>query len=321
MNEYSRLKMVIVGRENFKMSFVYDKHFKEFYKTRKKFSLIKHFREKIKYLNDRKLYLDNLSKILIDNGIKVIRPDITDDFIDSNIRDFAIVLDNIIIIAPTFLETRRLSYLTYLDVLKKLNKPILYPILPTGNILQDNYSYNILDGVTQFEKNYKNYFPLFDAANILKCDEGLIFNISNHNEYAGYIWLKQQIKIEIFPVFLDNSHIDGALNIVNENLILLCYDFVIPKHKMIELLPPFLRYKKIIHIDKAYDDSFNIASIGGMFINILSIDNNTVIIDEEAKYVIQELNKEHIKTIPIKVAGSRLFGGGIHCTTLDIERV
>jgi len=319
MNEHDQLKTVIVGRESFKFTDIQDTHFKEFYGSSSGFSIIKHFKEKVKNLSKRNEYLDNLSSIFIDKDIKVLRPNIENN-IDSNIRDFLVILNDTILICNPYLDTRKEGYKKYIDLVNDYK--LIYAPRTDEYIKRDVYQYDMEKGIEQFEKSSNEYFPLFDAANILKCNNGLIMNISNHNEYSGYLWLKEQIDIQIYPVFIDNSHIDGALNIVNDDILLICFDSsIITESNFIKKLPKHLQtYKDIITVDKTYDNKNVIASKGGMFINILSINHNTVIVDKESEYVIEQLKLRGLEVIELDVHGSRLFGGGIHCTTLDLKR-
>ena len=52
--------------------------------------------------------------------------------------------------------------------------------------------------------------------------------------------------------------------------------------------------------------------------NVLNIDE--IIVNEDSINVIEQLNKLKFNVIPIKFRHSELFAGGIHCSTLDLER-
>ena len=54
--------------------------------------------------------------------------------------------------------------------------------------------------------------------------------------------------------------------------------------------------------------------------NILSVDQNTVIADERQINLIKELEKHSINVIKIKMRHMYTQGGGIHCATLDTVR-
>jgi len=63
-----------------------------------------------------------------------------------------------------------------------------------------------------------------------------------------------------------------------------------------------------------------LASQAGMDINILSIDENTVVVNKDAVETIKVLEDNSFRVIQIQLRHSESFGGGIHCSTLDLQR-
>ena len=53
---------------------------------------------------------------------------------------------------------------------------------------------------------------------------------------------------------------------------------------------------------------------------MLSLDENRVLVNEEFTTLIRELENRQFTPIPIRLRHRRLFGGGIHCLTLDVRR-
>ena len=54
--------------------------------------------------------------------------------------------------------------------------------------------------------------------------------------------------------------------------------------------------------------------------NFLSLDQNTVVVDERQTALIKKLEEYKITTIPIRMRHIYTQGGGIHCATLDTVR-
>ena len=54
--------------------------------------------------------------------------------------------------------------------------------------------------------------------------------------------------------------------------------------------------------------------------NLLSYDQETVIVDERQTNLIKVLEKYNFKIVPIKMRHIYTQGGGIHCATLDTVR-
>jgi N-dimethylarginine dimethylaminohydrolase len=54
--------------------------------------------------------------------------------------------------------------------------------------------------------------------------------------------------------------------------------------------------------------------------NVLSLDQNTVLADERQIKLIKELEKNKMTVIPVRMRHIYTQGGGIHCATLDTIR-
>ena len=54
--------------------------------------------------------------------------------------------------------------------------------------------------------------------------------------------------------------------------------------------------------------------------NILSIDEDTVMIDPIQKTLINQLKAEKFNVLEVPLRHSRTLGGGHHCVTNDLER-
>ena len=54
--------------------------------------------------------------------------------------------------------------------------------------------------------------------------------------------------------------------------------------------------------------------------NLLSYDQETVIVDERQTKLIKVLEKYKFKIVPVKMRHIYTQGGGIHCATLDTVR-
>ena len=55
-------------------------------------------------------------------------------------------------------------------------------------------------------------------------------------------------------------------------------------------------------------------------LNFLSIDPNTVVVDERQTALIKLLEKRKFTVVPIRMRHIYTQGGGIHCATLDTVR-
>ena len=75
----------------------------------------------------------------------------------------------------------------------------------------------------------------------------------------------------------------------------------------------------------AYDDTINAylalsQETGPKLKHLLSLDPNTVVIDDRQEKLMKVLNQHKIETVPIKMRHMCTQAGGIHCSTLDTVR-
>jgi glycine amidinotransferase len=68
------------------------------------------------------------------------------------------------------------------------------------------------------------------------------------------------------------------------------------------------------------DIDIRLASSRGMDINVLSIDENTVVVNKRAIGVKKCLEQNGFDIIEVELDNGEIFAGGIHCSTLDIIR-
>jgi len=339
-NEYSKLKSVIVGNELNPCYYLYENHTdtfeleKFFHFFKRKFDLQsynKYLREK---QAERKEDLLNLKNVLQQHNIRVVHLGSSgqnvNNCLGSNVRDLIFSFRNYLIITNSPLNLRNQEYKAYLDIIPRKilheRKIITLPI-QKGRFDFDHHHFT--NDFSYFEKHYHKYSPVFEAANLLKLDKDtLIMNVSNLNEYSGYKQLQTVLDdIEIIPVFIDYGHIDGALNVLNNKTALICCDSsYISKDDFIKLLPVRIQKMDLIYVDK-YPPTYRknakyqfVASIGGMFVNNLSISDTTVVLNKDSIHVKDELRKRGFTIIDISFRHSSAFGGGLHCTTLDLER-
>jgi glycine amidinotransferase len=68
------------------------------------------------------------------------------------------------------------------------------------------------------------------------------------------------------------------------------------------------------------DIDLRLASSRGMDINVLSLDENTVVVNKRAYGVKKVLEKHGFDIIEVQLEHGEIFAGGIHCSTLDLVR-
>ena len=120
-----------------------------------------------------------------------------------------------------------------------------------------------------------------------------------------------------------DSHLDGHLIPIAPGKLLVNEGAM---HGLYSKLPKQLQKWDVIPIlDPATDfnypsDHLQMATDVGMSVNVLSLDEKRILIRDTAKLTIDALYKAGFEPIPIRLRHSELFGGGIHCTTVDVRR-
>jgi N-dimethylarginine dimethylaminohydrolase len=168
--------------------------------------------------------------------------------------------------------------------------------------------------------------PAFDAANVLRLGQDLIYLVSSTGNEFGGQWL-QTILGETFRVhFLKNvyfgSHIDSTFVALRPGLIL-CN----PARVCHENLPEILKewdviYSPPMESTDRHDADYLSKSIGSDWIdmNLFSVNPDLVVVDRDQSSLIRLLEKHGLDVIPLKLRHAKMLGGGFHCVTLDIRR-
>jgi glycine amidinotransferase len=352
MSEYGNLKRVIVGEETYENTKYVDCTLKLFFKD----NLSDYYQsdEFVKYdipgkiIQERKDDLENLSNFLEKNKIEVVRPKPinklkvvkTPDFksvfySNSNVRDLCICVQDYIICSFSSVRSRFFENQCLLDILHdeiKRGKKIICPPIPTihkDKIDNSDWKNFKLDDSILF---YEDYEILFDCANIIKVtDDDIIMNITNKNMYNGYKWLRSVLpsKINIHIICICDNHIDGTILPIKEGLFLAntCFlnkeirDLLPKKFKKWDVVESNTKKLSYEEYDNAFLDGPRLASYEGIDINVLSLSPNKILVQNTFdKKNIEKLEKYKVEVIPLRFRHSTIFGGGIHCSTLDLER-
>lgn len=172
-----------------------------------------------------------------------------------------------------------------------------------------------------------NHEPVFDAANVLRLGDDLVYLISSTGNEMGARWLQSvlgdSVRVHTCEIDYFGSHIDTSIVALRPGL-LLCN----PERVRKSMLPSFLKDWEVIFspelIDPySYDQAYRQQCLGSgwMGMNLLSIDAETVIVDRHQTELIKLLERHHIKAVPLELRHARMLGGGFHCVTLDICRM
>ena len=343
---FGKLKEVVVGRELQLAKRLSDVTFKQFYREALDEKIYESpftdYHVSMELIDRRNLELDNLASTLESKGIIVHRPDVLDKIVPfttpsfrselssaSNVRDVTWVYQNKIIETPTFVRNRyyenTLLYNVYNQAYDKGNGG-QWIKAPHTELTEETIDLGHWGDTRDYKNIPNNYIMAIDGAQFLRIGKDVIVNINSYNQWLGYEWVKSFFPDTEFHVLhVADNHIDGCLICLRPGVFM-----VNPLYPNIrDLLPAKFRnwtylYPKDltanIDVKGMTDIDIRLASSRGMDVNVLSIDETTVVSNKRAVGVNELLNKNGFDIIEVTLEHGEIFAGGIHCSTLDLVR-
>ena len=274
--------------------------------------------------------LENLSNLLTDIGVKVHRPSSIDtQKVVSNgywettqyytfcPRDTVTVIGNNILESPMSLRSRQFETDCFRDIfIEKMEEGANWVSSPKPRLLDSMYQREDLSKIT-----LNNHEPVFDAANILRCNNDILYLVSNTGNLKGAKWLQnflgKDYKVHTIENVYSYIHIDSTIALLREGLCLLN-----PERVNENNIPDFLKSWDKIWCPPMVDIGYHKTIRASVWIgvNLLSVDENTVIVDNRQIDLIKELKKYNIDTLDSKIRHSRTLGGSFHCVTTELSR-
>jgi N-dimethylarginine dimethylaminohydrolase len=186
---------------------------------------------------------------------------------------------------------------------------------------------------------------LFEAANTLRLGKDLLYLVSSSGNYLGAKWLQSVVgdeyKVHITNDIYRSSHIDSTLMALKPGEILMnsarvnektCpplfknwdkiyFEEVAPTSEVELKIQKEIR-DPIAHKLKELGFTSNIDEMSSPWVgmNLLSFDQETVLVDKRQEKLIKLLESKKYKVVPITLRHMYTQGGGIHCATLDTVR-
>ena len=266
-----------------------------------------------KVIDESQEDLEILADTLIKESITVHRPEKKNyGWMNYCPRDIFLVLNNTILETPNVMSIREYESLAYRHILNKLDGRWLKA--PVPQYLEESFDFSDLSAPTLM-----NAEIMFDAPNVVRMGKTLLYQISNSGNLKGLKWLQQSFpEYRIHPASqYSGAHFDSTVVPLRPGLVLLnglrCTENNYP------LI--FKNWDKIFFTDiVSTDTDDNGISSNSIGLNLLSLNENTVIVDKNQKPLIKILKQHGINSIPLELRHARTLGGGFHCVTLDLHR-
>lgn len=261
--------------------------------------------------------LDKLCEFLRYEEIHIVRPNSNNpEYYNYCPRDTVLVYDDLILATPMALSDRRNEWRAskqYFDLNKLVVAPT--PLHP------DTYNSKCLGDPDTLALH--EHEPIFDAANILRCNDDLFYLVSNTGNKKGAEYLQELVgpskRVHTIENVYSYIHLDSTIALLREGLMLLNPARI----KNVEQLPKVLHNWDIIWapepVDIGHYPGYCNAS-KWISVNLLSINPNLVVIEEHQHELAAELKKHGIDSAMLPMRHARTLGGCFHCVTLDLIR-
>ena len=298
-NEYDNLRSIVVGTATKANWPVKDKTFRALEKiTKWKQTPVPKGPVNARVIEEANISLDILASTLEGLGVNVVRPDYrdyqkNDEFYGYCPRDRVLIVGSKVIDAPMAYACRKEEIST------------LYPYLGNNIITCDNPE------------------AIFDAANICRHNNDILYLLSSSANIQGAYWLQYTLgsayKVHVLDNIYGGFHIDSTIAIIREGLVVLNADRITERN-----CPSlFNGWDKIyLSMKDLQEQPFYEYPYASNYIalNFLSVTSELVICDPKQYYLRHLLQKFGVETIGVDLPHSRTLGGGHHCVTLDLER-
>lgn len=257
--------------------------------------------------------LEKFCNFLKDCNIEVVRPkNVEVKYYNYCPRDSVLIYGNKSIVAPVSLQSRKDEYLNFAEHLQN--------IIEIPNYIGDDI-YNIECVKNPKILALKEIYPKFDAANILRSNDDLLYLVSNSGNKKGAEYLEKllDVKVHLLENVYSYMHIDSTIAFLREGLMLINPSRI----RDVSILPyPFNTWDYIMcpePVDIGHYPGYCNAS-KWINMNLFSINSKLVALEEHQVELAKILKKYNIETELLPMRHQRTLGGGFHCVTLDLIR-
>jgi glycine amidinotransferase len=276
--------------------------------------------------------LEGFVRALETEGVTVVRPDPIDHsfafstpnwastggLYSAMPRDLLIVIGKTIIEAPLSWRCRHYEVDAYRPLIKsyfrrgagwlQAPRPQLTSELYTDDHLESCDGY----AITEFE-------PVFDAADFVRFGRDILVQRSHVTNEFGINWLQRAVGngFRLHRVEVNDPHamhIDATIVPLAPGKLLVNPDRFIPNNlfrdwEILEAPRPTLPPDWPMYFCSSW-----------VSMNVLSLDENTVIVERQEEPLIEALTAWGFSCIPLDFRHVYSFGGSFHCVTLDVRR-
>lgn len=281
--------------------------------------------------------LSQLAHILESEGVTVRRPETLDysksfstpewssacGLYAAMPRDCLLAIGNEIIEAPMAWRSRYFEAAAYRSLLKAyFKKGARWTAAPKPRLSDALYDYEYAEPVDGHPLRYviTEYEPTFDAADFIRCGKDIFVQQSHVTNRFGIEWLRRHLG-EAYTIH-ELSFNDPHPMHIDATILPLAPGKLLANPERVNKLPKMFRSWDILYAPEPCipDDHTLYMTSKWINMNVLSLDEERVIVEKHEVRLIRALRDWGFKPIPCSFRNFNRFGGSFHCATLDIRR-
>lgn len=320
INEWGKLKKVIVGVADCAIVPPLDKSLRTInYAGISDENLIKSGPYPQQVIDEANEDLEIFVNFLIEQDVQVVRPDKEKtNYYNYCPRDCVFLHGQFALATPMPLRSRLGNWRSYKHHLQNVTEiPCCY--------LDDLYNDDCIGNPDILALN--NITPAFDAANIIRANDEILYLVSNTGNISGAELLQdllnnncsKDIRVHLLQDIYSYAHIDTTVAFLREGLLMANPSRIQSKE---DLPGPFSNWDIIWcpdPVDIGHYPGYNCASAWSNM-NLLSISPELVVLEKHQEPTRKKLEKYGIECAMLPMRQGRTLSGFFHCVTLDLER-
>lgn len=282
-------------------------------------------------IEEQEAALDRLAETLRSLGVVVRRPEpfrsevevrtpywSTDGQGTTCPRDVLLTIGDLVVEAPMVLRPRLWEADAYRDILLDyFRSGARWIAAPRPRMLDESYGLTP-DGVGVLN----DLEPMFDAANVLRSGEDILYLVSAGGNELGADWLESVLgpryRVHRCRDMYDGTHLDSTIALLRPGLALFSPDRVTE----LTIPEPLRKWDHIwcppmVEAPWLHEHPYTSRWIG---MNLFMVNPDLAVVDKNQTALIRELEAHGIDVCPLELPHVRSVGGGFHCVTLDVRR-
>jgi|GEM_PF-1675928 N-dimethylarginine dimethylaminohydrolase len=321
-NEWDPLKKVIVGVADYCRIPEMDKSLRCInYADKENVSEVKSGLYPDQVIEESNEDLDIFVNFLKGEGVEVVRPNRSSkvEYYNYCPRDTVFVYEEKLLATPMSLRARSREYRHMLPHVAGIEVSPQYK-------KDDLYDESCIGDPNKLALT--EVAPCFDAANIIRANEDILYLVSNSGNKAGATYLENwinnsaervNVKVHTLEDVYSYMHIDSTIAFLREGL-LLANPLRIKNKDVLPL--PFQNWDIIWSpepVDIGHYPGYCNSS-AWINVNLFSVNPNLVVLEEHQDPTRKALESHGIECAMLPLRHSRTLGGCFHCCTLDLVR-